>query len=130
MTNKQAAQSYISCLENADIKNLLKLFTSEALVHSPIYGTKKATDFFPALQEETTNSQLAIQGIFEEKKSNRIALYFRYIWTLINGKTVEFDVVDIMQFDEESQITELKIIYDTTTARELLKEMRDDSSNC
>lgn len=49
---------------------------------------------------------------------------FEYKWTVKSGKIVEFDVVDILDFDKENKIIGLKIIYDTVISRNLVDEMK------
>ena len=71
------------------------------------------------LNNDTNNSELSVLGIFEEKDSNQLALYFSFKWTLKNNEVVVFDVVDIIKFDEQHKITQLKIIYDTVLARKI-----------
>ena len=66
-----------------------------------------------------------VKGIFEQNESNDLALYFSYKWTLKNKQKVEFDVVDIIEFDAENKIKKLKIIYDTVLARKLVASLNE-----
>ncbi|MGB5385730.1 MAG: nuclear transport factor 2 family protein, partial [Eudoraea sp.] len=84
---------------------------------------KKADAFYRELSSDTTNSELHLKGIFEETNSNKLALYFNYKWTLKNKQKVEFDVVDIIEFDATNMISKLQIIYDTLISRELVREL-------
>ena len=68
---------------------------------------------------------MKLKGIFEEEDSDSIALYFNYKWTMKNNELVEFDVVDIIEFDESNQIIKLKIIYDTFKSRAMIKELKE-----
>lgn len=94
------------------------------MVESPIYGTKKATQFYRELDSDTSNSKLHLKGVFDEKHSNNLALYLTYKWTFKNNKIVEFDVVDIIELDSENKISKLKIIYDTVIARKIVYELK------
>ncbi|WP_299157048.1 nuclear transport factor 2 family protein [uncultured Tenacibaculum sp.] len=123
MTKKEIAKTYISHLENGKIKQVIALFTQNGIVESPLYGIKKASDFYLELSNDTTNSELSLLGIFEEQESNTIALYFTYKWTLKNNQIVKFDVVDIIEFDNDNKISKLKIIYDTVIARKLVEQL-------
>lgn len=123
MTKKKVANKYINYLENGDIENVINLFNKKGIVDSPLYGIKKANEFYHELSNDTTNSELHLLGIFEENDSNSIALYFTYKWTLKNNEKVEFDVVDIIEFDEHDKISKLKIIYDTVIARKLVGQL-------
>lgn len=124
MTKKEIANKYIDFLEKGDIENVINLFNQKGIVDSPLYGVKTAKDFYHELSNDTTNSQLHLLGIFEENESNSIALYFTYKWTLKNNEKVEFDVVDIIEFDENNKIGKLKIIYDTVIARKLIEQLQ------
>lgn len=126
MTRKQIAKAYISYLENGEIENVIHLFTTTGIVHSPIYGTKPARAFYTILAKDTSNSKLKTNGIFEDQDSNQLALYFNYTWTLKNDTIVSFDVVDIIYFNEENKITELKIIYDTQLSRIAVDSLLQD----
>ena len=123
MKKKAIANNYLKYLERGEINNVIDLFTEDGIVHSPIYGIKNATEFYPLLNNDTSNSEFILKGIFEHKNANDLALYFTYKWTLKNNKKVEFDVVDIIEFNAENKIKTLKIIYDTVTARALINEL-------
>lgn len=118
MDTQHVAKQYLKHLENAETDKIVALFAADGIVISPIYGTKSAKDFYTELGNDTTNSTLHFKGVFEKANSNEFALYFTYEWTMINAKVVVFDVVDIIKLDDNGKITELKIIYDTTEARQ------------
>jgi hypothetical protein len=124
ITKKEVAIKYLDALEKGNIKTLLKLFTDKGTVDSPVYGVLNATKFYSQLNNDTVNSKLKLKGIFEESDSNKLALYFNYNWTLTNNKPVKFDVVDIIEFNESNQISNLKIIYDTVKSRAMVKELK------
>ncbi|MFT4534304.1 MAG: ketosteroid isomerase-like protein [Saprospiraceae bacterium] len=119
----EIAKTYIDLLERGDITGVISLFSDSGKVHSPIYGEKDAGDFYTDLANDTTESKLTTNGIFAEPNSNRVALYFNYEWTLKDGKIVNFDVVDIIVFDEEGKISELRIIYDTVKSRGMVRDL-------
>jgi ketosteroid isomerase-like protein len=123
----EIVKNYIDLLEKGDIRDVISLFSKSGVVYSPIYGKKSAEKFYNDLAEDTTESKLTIKGIFEEPDSNRVALYFNYKWTLKNDEKVNFDVVDIIVFDDEGKISELHIIYDTVQSRGMVHSL--DESN-
>jgi len=123
MNKKAIAKEYIKHLENGNIGQVLALFNQNGMVDSPLYGIKKADEFYLELNSDTANSELSLLGIFEESDSNNLALYFTYKWTLKNNQIVEFDVVDIIEFDNQNRISKLKIIYDTVLARKLVEQL-------
>jgi len=124
ITKREVALKYIELLEKGNIKDLLKLFSNKSIVESPIYGVLNATQFYNELRNDTQKSEIAIKGIFEENNSDKLALYFNYRWTLKNNDLVTFDVVDIMEFNNDNQISKIKIIYDTVKSREIVNILR------
>ena len=56
--------------------------------------------------------------------TGNIALHFNYQWTLRNDAKVNFEVVDILEFDDDNKIKILTIIYDTVQNRELVKKLK------
>ena len=121
MTPKEIANAYIEWLAKGEIEKIIALFSADGQVHSPVYGVQSAKDFYEQLAEDSNSSVLQLKGIFEEKRNNRLAIYFNYKWTLRNGTFVDFDVVDILELNKKNQITSLKIIYDTVQSRVLVE---------
>ena len=124
MTKTEIAHQYIHFLENDETNKIIKLFAANGKVNSPLYGIKNAKAFYTLLNEDTLNSKLTINSIFENNATNSVALYFTFDWTLKNNKKVIFDVVDIIEFNEANEITLLTIIYDTVVARSLHEDVR------
>ena len=118
------AKSYIEHLSNGDLEQVLNLFAQNGMVNSPVYGTKHYKDFYTQLLADTNNSILSIKGIFEDNMTGNIALHFNYYWTLRNDSQVNFEVVDILEFDDDKKIKVLTIIYDTVQSRELVNQLR------
>lgn len=129
MTRKEIAKRYIGFLANGEVEHIIDLFAENGTVFSPIYGKNRAREFYTTLNEDTANSELNVKGIFEDSETNQLALYFEYKWTVASGKMVEFDVVDIIEFDPQNKISELRIIYDTVVSRQLIEELKDSQDN-
>ena len=123
MTKITIAKTYLKYLENGDFEKVVSLFRKDGMVSSPIYGIKKVDDFYANLSNDTKASKLHFNGVFEENDSNNFALYFTYEWTLKDNNQVIFDVVDIIELDENNKIAHLKIIYDTVVARSLIRQL-------
>ncbi|WP_242155476.1 nuclear transport factor 2 family protein [Aestuariivivens sediminis] len=124
MDRRHIAKRYLKYLEEGHITPLMELFEEDGLVESPIYGIKKASEFYSELYNDTSRSTIKLKGIFEENDSHRLALYFTYIWTLKNKESVTFDVVDIIEFNTNNKIKTLKIIYDTVVSRTLVERLK------
>ncbi len=123
MTKKEIALQYLEFLEKGETEQLIALFDTEGMVDSPMYGSMKASLFYPTLIDDTKSSLLKLQGLFEDTSTGNLAIYFTYIWTLKNNQKVVFDVVDIVEFNTQHKIKKLKIIYDTVVARALVKQL-------
>ena len=125
MIKNEIARKYLEFLECGNIESVIGLFSENGIVESPIYGIKRAEEFYRNLYNDTSNSELQLKGIFEQNDSNNLALYFNYKWTLKNNRKVDFDVVDIIEFDAQNKINKLKIIYDTVISRKLIDELNE-----
>ena len=125
MDKNEIARNYLEYLESGDMDKVIDLFNDSGIVESPIYGIKKAEEFYRELNNDTSNSELHLKGIFEQKDSNNFALYFTYKWTLKNNQKINFDVVDIIELDSQNKIKKLKIIYDTVISRKLVNELNE-----
>jgi len=125
MEKSKIAKKYLEYLESGNTEKIIGLFSEQGIVESPIYGIKKADAFYRKLHNDTSNSELHLKGIFEQSNSNDVALYFSYHWTLKNNQNVDFDVVDIIEFDTKYKIKKLKIIYDTVISRKLVNELNE-----
>ena len=123
-SKSEIAKQYIEFLAKGEVNKVIDLFSENGKVSSPIYGEKSASDFYQTLAGDTINSELSLKEIFENPLSGNIALYFEYKWTVKSGKIVKFDVVDLIEFNDDHKIVALKIIYDTVITRRLVEEMQ------
>lgn len=111
---------YLRCLHASDTEGLIACFAPEGYVVSPFLGTMKARPFFTKLAESSQQSVITPIDLFESTSHARprVAAYFRYDWTLKDGKVVTFTCVDVFEFDAEALITTMNIVYDTHPIRE------------
>lgn len=119
MEREDVIKSYLHSLAKADHTELLKLFTGDATVSSPLYGEMAAVDFFKQLFEDTIESKINLEGIFVQVSNpNMYAAHFIYNWKLKNGEAVTFKCMDIFSFANRSdKIRHLNIIYDSSHTR-------------
>ena len=127
MERANVIRSYLAGLVKADHTELLKLFSGDATVSSPLYGEMAATDFFKQLFEDTLESKIDLKGIFvQESDTNTHAAHFIYDWKLKNGETASFRCMDIFRFAAHSnKIRHLTIIYDSNRTRDAFNRMSD-----
>jgi ketosteroid isomerase-like protein len=69
--DEEIVASYLAALERADLDGMLKLFTPDAVVHSPQYGQLPAAQFYPALLADTGQSRLTLKGILKGRRLGR-----------------------------------------------------------
>lgn len=116
---KRVIKKYFQALEECNYQGIIKLFTRNAVVESPIYGKRKATDFYRDLIKKTKASKIKVYQIYKNSKSE--AAYLQYQWTLHNNMLITFDCVDIFYFTDDGKISYLKTIYDTYKIRKAVK---------
>ena len=66
--DEEFVASYLAALERADLDGMLKLFTPDAVVHSPQYRQLPAAQFYPALLADTGQSRLTLKGILKGRR--------------------------------------------------------------
>jgi hypothetical protein len=111
----KVVDEYLSAVEGRDIARLLPLFADGALVHSPLYGTVPATEFYPQLFADTRAATLTLRATLGGP--GLVAFWFDFDWTLADGTPAPFEVVDIAELDGAGCIRALHIIYDTVRVR-------------
>ena len=75
--------AYLNALNEGSLDNVIKLFTEEAIVISPLYGKMPVKDFYNKLFADTNNSSTELLNIFLSTTGNKsIALHFNYKWKI------------------------------------------------
>jgi hypothetical protein len=111
-------EAYLKGLEAGDAEMIINLFSRDGVIHSPLYGSLPAKDFYKDLFDDTTQSIITVLNFFQSTtNSNTAAAHFKYEWTLKNGAKTNFEAVDVFNFDEHGKIKEMTIIYDTAQTR-------------
>ncbi|WP_455286738.1 nuclear transport factor 2 family protein [Cupriavidus necator] len=115
--------TYLRHLHAGDTAGLISTFEDDGVVHSPFLGTMGANDFFNKLAQASSGSVITLIDLFESVQPVtdvvRVAAYFRYDWTLSDGRLVDFTCVDVFSFRRDSvRISEMHIVYDTHPLRE------------
>ncbi len=114
---------YLVALNDSDTAGLVATFEPDGMVVSPFLGTMAARDFFPKLKQASSRSVITPIDLFASVEAatngTRVAAYFRYDWTLKDGKVVTFTCVDVFDFAPGSErIAKMTIVYDTHPLRE------------
>lgn len=129
MTTDQLVASYLKALETSDLDGVLALFAPSGTVHSPLYGTLPATEFYPRLFEDTAESKLTLRATMVGTAEGRtvVSFWFDFDWVLSNGEPAPFAVVDVAELSEHGLIDELHIVYDTARLRDTFNNLREES---
>ncbi|MDC5852431.1 hypothetical protein OPW32_24875 [Vibrio europaeus] len=127
------AQQYLQGLAQANVEQLLMLFTSDAVVVSPLYGERLATDFYPQLFVDTRQADLTLKGVMQGEDPHNgtalVSIWFFFDWTLASGESAPFNVVDVLEIDAHSGlIAKLHIVYDTSIIRAVFEQSRTKTS--
>ena len=119
MSVQSLCVQYLDALNQGDLSQVLALFTQDATVDSPLYGSKTATQFYTELFADTSRSETKLLHVYEATNDgDSVALHFEYKWTLSSGVLVEFECVDVFYLNQDqTQFSKLKIIYDTALLR-------------
>ncbi|MDA8523322.1 nuclear transport factor 2 family protein [Acidovorax sp. NCPPB 4044] len=115
-------RTYLSHLHAGDTAGLVACFEDDGTVHSPFLGTLPAQAFFPRLAQSSSASVITPIDLFASAEPAtdllRVAAYFRYDWTLNDGRELTFTCVDVFTFAGGSdRILHMHIVYDTHPLR-------------
>ncbi|OYX85391.1 MAG: hypothetical protein B7Y83_04865 [Flavobacteriales bacterium 32-34-25] len=119
--------SYLNALNEGNLDNVLKLFTEDAFVVSPLYGKMPVAIFYKELFSDTNNSSTELLNIFLSTSENKtVALHFNYQWKMKNDFVESFECVDVFNLnDTQDKFNKLTIIYDTHKFRDNFNQIRE-----
>lgn len=115
---------YVQALRDNDYQTMVSLFSKDAKVFSFFVGEKSPLDFFQNLFENSHRTKVEIRNIFfdaDNKKTVAAYIYLEAVWN--RQLTIQFEAVDIFEFDQENKIKNLKIILDTYPIRKLKEKV-------
>ena len=119
-TREQTIRNYMEALGAGEYETIVSLFTDDGTVTSPFLGTMLAPDFFEQLARASSRNVITpIDVMVSASDPARGAGYFEYDWTMADGSSVVFNVVDAFTFEPGGErFTSMTIIYDTHPVRE------------
>jgi ketosteroid isomerase-like protein len=119
-TRDETIRRYMQALGDADYETIVSLFTEDGTVTSPFLGTMHAGGFFEQLSRASSQNVITpIDVMVSTSDPTRGAGYFEYDWTMADGSTVVFNVVDLFTFEPGGgRFTSMSIVYDTHPVRE------------
>lgn len=128
MNTEEIVKSYFQNLEQGNYQGIIELFQVDAVVISPLYGEKKAVDFYKELFSDTSQSKITLKNIFVNTHSKNVAAaHFLYEWTMKDGNISPFECVDVFNLDDH-KITKLTIIYDSYQTRMGFNNLKTSSA--
>lgn len=116
-------RAYLRHLHASDTTSLIACFEDDGVVHSPFLGSMAPEPFFNKLAQASSRSVITLIDLFASVEPSsemlRVAAYFRYDWTLNDGRLLDFTCVDVFSFRPGSaRIHGMHIVYDTHPLRE------------
>lgn len=126
MSPIQICKQYLAAADKADLNGVLSLFTPEALVISPLYGSLDVQTYHQRLFLHTKHSIIRLLHVFEEANDpTSAALHFHYTWILQSGEKVELEIMAVFELtSDKSRLAKLTYIYDTGPIRPYLGRIR------
>jgi ketosteroid isomerase-like protein len=122
---QETIKQYLQGLEKGNTAEIVRLFSANGVVYSPLYGKQPAPVFYKSLFKDTIRSTISLHHVFHEAANPEVAAaHFSYDWQMRDGSEHSFECVDVFHFDETGKIQEMRIIYDTWDTRRTFNELR------
>ncbi|MGN7983306.1 nuclear transport factor 2 family protein [Burkholderia sp. 22313] len=110
--------TYLKALERGDVAAICALFTPDARIFSPFLGWMAPLPFFEKVAAASGRSRITpIDICVSATGARRATGYFVYDWVLKDGSAVQFECVDVFEFDDDARIERMIIVYDTHPVR-------------
>lgn len=117
---EQFAQTYLTALQTEDLDGITALFAEGGRVHSPLYGARPVREFYAELFANSHSSDVSLLGVMSGATldgSPLVSVWFFFDWTLSDGRSAPFDVIDVFELDDDGKVERLYIVYDTVGVR-------------
>ena len=116
-------QSYCTALKANDYQAIISLFSKDAKVFSFFAGEKMAPEFFQSLFKISRRAKVELKNLFIGVENKSIVAAYIYLEVIRDEKfSLQFEAVDIFEFNAENKITTQRIIMDTYPLRKLLAD--------
>jgi len=117
-------KSYARALKDNDYPAIMQLFSKDAKIFSFQVGEQPPSTFFQNLFENSSRNKVEVKNILFDVANTKIAAAYIHLEAMWNKKyPIEFEAVDIFEFDSENKINMLKIILDTYPIRTLKEKL-------
>lgn len=110
----QVVEHYLTAMERGDLDGVLKCFSEDGVVESPVYGKIPVAPFYEKLFEDTVAVKVDLIRIYVavNEPRNMIA-HFHYRWERRSAPEVDTKLIDVFTLSESGKtIQNLRIIFD------------------
>ncbi len=111
---KTAMQQYIDGFNQKDSKLLISLFADHARIEDPVGGGKIVagkTEIVSFYEKAVTMvDQLELDAPIRGSHSNFAAMAFKILMK-IDGKDIQINCIDVMEFDDSGKIIDMKAYH-------------------
>jgi hypothetical protein len=120
MKSDELAEAYVDAMNHADVAGVLTLFAPDGAVHSPLYGTIPATDFYPALFKDTSDAKLSLRASMSGTRAGHdvVSLWLDSEWAFAPGESQPYMSVDVAELDDGGKITQFYVVFDSAALRD------------
>lgn len=118
-TIRQTIDQYLARYTGGDREGWLELFAPDASIEDPVgsprrCGRRAIGDFYHFTH--TAAERIEMVPLFVAACGSQAAFHMR-VRVLLQGKWVEFDAIDVMEFDAVGKITAMRAFWDPGAVR-------------
>lgn len=112
-TLQNAMQAYIDALNNKDIPGIVALFAEEGTVEDPVGSIiERAAVGLPRLVGALPeNASFSLDTPIRTSHDLSGAAFAMTVELILDGKPIKIQSIDVMQFNKQGLITEMKAYY-------------------
>lgn len=126
MKAEKTVATYFACTRAADLDNIVKLFTPDAVFASPVtdppgIAHEGIQKFFASVTEHFDSIGVSEEFVFVDEAGNEAAVKWQCIGMAKNGRGLKFDGIDIIRFTDDGRIRELRGYWDSSVMLQALE---------
>ena len=112
-TLKTAMQSYIDALNRKDIPGIIALFAEDGTVEDPVGSIieKASVGLARLVGALPENASFTLDTPIRTSHDLSGAAFAMTVELILDGKPMKIQSIDVMQFDKQGKITEMKAYY-------------------
>jgi steroid delta-isomerase len=125
---RDTMQQYLERVAQGDVDGVLALFSDDVSVEDPVGGApgthlvgREAVGAFFRKGFARSRPAPRLQGPIRTTAGNEAAMSF-VLGLALGDDLLEFDVIDVMRFDEEGKVATLRAFWNPAEGRKVLSE--------